>query len=142
MVSPTETMLMSVHPEFAQMIMSGEKTVELRRTRPRMGSGGEVVVYASSPTMALVGTFEIGEVIEASPASLWRKVKTFAGVSKRAFDDYFAGASDGYGIVVRNPKSLPAFVSLERLRRKIPGFHPPQSYRYFQKAELRVLIGM
>lgn len=139
MVTAYETLLISVHPQYADLILSGVKTVELRRTRPRITAGGQVLVYASAPRMALVGGFEVDGLIEASPAMLWKQVKTTAGVTKAVFDNYFAGADHAYGILVKRVWSIWPSVPLARLRRSMPGFHPPQSYRYIGPAEVRSL---
>jgi len=140
MVAINEALLLSVRPSFAKMILSGEKTIELRRTKPRLIGGDHVLLYESSPTMALVGLFEVDHVITGTPSSLWRRVRDKAGISKAIFDSYFCGATDGYGIVVRKVKSLSCSVPLETLRRIMPGFHPPQSYRYLDRSELDVLL--
>ena len=57
-------LLLSIHPEHAKNIFDGIKTVELRRTRPRLSKCDQVLVYVSSPTKALVGAFEVKKVIE------------------------------------------------------------------------------
>src|SRR6185503_3263930 len=64
---PNQALLISVRPRFAEMIFAGTKVVELRRLRPRIGTGDLVFVYVSSPVMALAGAFEVGEVVSGAP---------------------------------------------------------------------------
>lgn len=49
--------LMSIKPRFWKMIREGKKTYELRRLCPYISTGDHVVVYASSPISAVVGSF-------------------------------------------------------------------------------------
>jgi len=123
-------LLLSIRPRFTNSILDGTKTIELRRTRPRVEPGDIVLIYASSPVMAIVGGFLVGELIQASPAGLWDRVKHMAGVTQPEYDDYFTGAAVGYGITVARRWRLSEPVSLETLRSRRPSFWPPQSYAY------------
>ena len=50
------TLLLSLRPRFAQAILSGAKTVEVRRRPVNAPPQTPIILYASSPTMAIVGT--------------------------------------------------------------------------------------
>jgi len=126
----SRVLLLSIRPRFTDSILDGTKTIELRRTRPRVEPGDAVLIYASSPVKAIVGGFLIGELIQGSPARLWDRVKNMAGVTQPEYDDYFTGAAVGYGITIARRWRLPKPVSLETLRLRHPSFWPPQSYAY------------
>jgi predicted transcriptional regulator len=113
--------LMSIRPEYAEAILSGKKTFELRRRRPSFAVGSRVVVYSSSPDQRLLGTFEAGSVHEASPDEIWQMVSKRAGIDRDAFDAYFSGCENAYAIEVRSP---------QRLDPKPLRFRPPQSYLF------------
>lgn len=133
------SLLISIHPKYADKIFSGEKTVELRKVRPKVSSGDSVLVYASSPTMALVGGFEVDRIIETNPTALWSKVKKSAGLTKDEFSDYYNGSSNAYGIFIKKPWYFETPFALQNLRAKLDGFHPPQSYRYLSIDEAQLL---
>jgi predicted transcriptional regulator len=118
-----QDVLMSIRPEYAEAILSGTKTFELRRRRPSFGKGSRVVVYSSSPDQRLLGTFEAGAVHEAAPDELWHRVSKKAGISRDAFNAYFDGCGVAYAIEVRAPR---------RLDPKPLRFRPPQSYLYLK----------
>ena len=126
------SLLLSIRPEYAESIFGGIKRVELRRLRPKVSRGDWVLVYVSSPTKALVGTFEVEGVIEERPHVLWTIVGEDAGLSRKRFKQYFAGADFGYAIKVGRIRLFRKAHSLAQLRARIPGFHPPQSYRYLR----------
>lgn len=44
-----KSILMAIHPEFCCLIVSGEKTVELRKTRPKIETPFKVYVYCTLP---------------------------------------------------------------------------------------------
>lgn len=117
--------LMSIKPWFAEAILVGDKTVELRRRRPRLDPGSWVLIYASSPVKAVVGWFEVGAVVEADPATLWHRLRRTAGVTRTEFDDYFSGRPVGYGIEI---------AEVGRTNPIHPGIRPPQSWQYLREA--------
>lgn len=139
MIALRDVLLLSIRPEHAQNIFAGTKTVELRRIRPRVSNGSQVLIYVSSPVKALAGGFQIAEVIEGKPERLWDKVKKYAAVTREQFDSYFTGAAMGYGMMIANVWALDQTVPLEHLRKRLPGFQPPQSYRYLKDTEIRMV---
>lgn len=134
-----KTLLLSIHPEYADKIFSGHKTVELRRIRPQVSNGDIVLVYKTSPRMALSGAFRVFGVLEHTPGYLWTKVGTQSGINRRDFDTYYSNASKGYGILIDEAWTFEEEIPLNELRQAIPGFQPPQGYRYLANEELELL---
>ncbi|MCB2261978.1 MAG: ASCH domain-containing protein [Candidatus Thiosymbion ectosymbiont of Robbea hypermnestra] len=123
-------MLISIRPSYAEQIMAGTKTVELRRRPPRFSVGGLVVLYASRPVQALVGAFQLRELETDSPSALWPRVAHNAGVAWDSYREYFKGATSAVGLHVGARWIAKDTLSLREIRAEWPGFHPPQSYRY------------
>jgi predicted transcriptional regulator len=115
--------LMSIKPEYVNAIVEGTKTVELRRKRPSFEPGTTVIIYSSSPAKRVEASFKTGEIHEAAPSTLWRKVSKIAGVTKSAFDDYFDGCEIAYAIEVE---------SARRLEPSELPMRPPQSYMFLR----------
>ncbi len=129
-------MLLSVHPRFATAILAGTKTVEVRRQRVAAPPGTPVLLYATAPTMAIVGMARIASVQVASPREVWTASRTSAGISRREYDEYMSGATRASGLSLEEPITFGAPVSLAALRTS-GSFHPPQSYRYLTGDDLR-----
>jgi predicted transcriptional regulator len=127
--------LMSIKPKYSELILSGKKTVELRRVCPRLEAGDLVMIYASRPRMALVGGFEVAGIVSGKPDSIFEKHGKSTGVSREVFDAYFAGSDIAYGIKIARVWSLREETELKTLRKRVKGFHPPQSYRYLRGKE-------
>lgn len=124
------TLFLSVKPIFANRILSGAKTVELRRVRPSVTPGSLVLIYSTSPEMALLGSAEVAELICGTPREVWGHVKEKAGVSRAEYDEYFSGADTAIGIRLGAVRRLAQPISLRDLRKRWPWLKPPQSYRY------------
>ena len=131
--------LMSIRPVFAEGILSGVKTVELRRRRPSVQVGERVVIYASSPTCALVGAFIVGQIDEYAPATLWDEFGGASGLNRREFMAYFEGAEIGVAISVGKVWRAPRGIQLHQLQELWPDFVAPQSYRYVSAEALHEL---
>jgi predicted transcriptional regulator len=133
---PERAMLLSVHPRFATAILDGSKTVEVRRQRVAAPPGTPVLLYATAPTMALVGMARISAVHTASPREVWSAHRAQTGITRREYDTYMSGASQASGLTLEDPVSFDEPVTLSALR-ATGTFHPPQSYRYLKGDDLR-----
>lgn len=111
--------LMSIHARYADLILSGQKTVELRRRRPSFLEGTTILVYVPSPDRVVRGAFHVGAVVGAPVDELWQLVHERACVPREDFYAYFAGCDTGYAIEIKQPRPVGP-VPLE--------FRPPQSY--------------
>lgn len=128
--------LLSIKPEFAEKILSGEKRYEFRKACFSKNVQ-TVVIYATMPVGKIVGEFEVEKIIADAPVNLWEKTKEAAGISLDFFLSYFSGRDVGYAIKVK--KTL----RYKRPRDPYaaePGFIPPQSFRYLTKKECQLRI--
>jgi predicted transcriptional regulator len=123
-----EVLLLSVRPTFVRRILEGTKTVELRRVRPNVAAGQQVLIYSSSPTMALLASAVVERLETASPASLWNHVAHAAGVSRSEYDSYFRDAERAVGLWLTDVSAFKRAIPLNELRKRWPSFRPPQSY--------------
>jgi predicted transcriptional regulator len=135
----TRDVVFSIHPGHASKILTGEKTVELRRRfTDELTPGGLAFIYSTSPTRALTGVAKIHDVQRLKLPALWKQYRSNFCVQKNDFENYFAGLERGYAIVLKSAQPLPRPISLQELRDRC-GFAPPQSFRY-APASLRGLV--
>ncbi len=132
-------LLLSVRPKYADLFFSGRKQVELRRVRPRVKEGDLVLLYVSSPTKALMGAFQVKDVLHDTPAKLWRKTGHQTGITRKEFDFYYSDLPYGFAILASQVWKLEQPISLSRLRQRWVRFTAPQSYRYIRLRDLRWL---
>lgn len=136
-------LLLSIHQKYVNKIFCGDKTVELRRVKPRyLQEGDLILVYATSPEKALVGVIEVEKVIEMDLDKLWKSVKSHAGINYQEFQEYYNNLSSGCAIFLKQPHSFNHPIKLEMLQQKWSQFRPPQSYRYLKEQEVKVVSEM
>lgn len=128
----------SVKPRFAQALVEGRKGFEFRRARPSLRPGDVVYVYATAPVQAVIGSFVCGHVVEGSPTKVWGEVGAMSETPRAYFRRYFRDRIRAFAIAVRSPSAWANPLGLDALQDKLPGFYPPQSYR-FVPAELEAV---
>lgn len=132
-------LLLSVKPRFAESILDGTKAAEIRRQRPAVQPGTLVIIYATKPIGAIVGTARISDVSYGSPGDMWTHYRMHVGIGKNDFDSYLAGASVAYILLLVEVQRLVPLLTLEQMQ-TVTSFQPPQSYRYVNLSTLRDLV--
>jgi len=133
-------MLLSIHPRNVEKILTGIKTVELRRTRPAVAPGQPVAIYATTPSAALVATCRIERVEVGAPSAVWAASGGLAAVTKEEFDRYFEGSAAAVALHLSAVAVLRRSVPLTKIREQ-GVFHPPQTWHYLDRFRLRRLFG-
>jgi predicted transcriptional regulator len=108
--------IISIHPGYAEAILGGVKTVELRRKLPEIGSGTRLWVYATRPTGSVVGFATVRHVERAPPETIWTKHRTNIGVDEATFQKYFNGASEAIAILLSAARRIRT-INMDQLRR-------------------------
>jgi predicted transcriptional regulator len=126
--------ILAVKPHFARALVAGEKRFEFRRVHPGFQTGDVIYVYATAPVQAILGYFTCGKIIKGTPRELWEGYDGGPELTRSFLRSYFEGRAKGYAIQVRDPRAWTSPLTLDILRELIPGFCPPQSYRFLADA--------
>jgi len=118
--------LISIHPQFADRILTGRKRVEFRKMR-FTNSITHVVLYATSPVKRILGYFTVKGIDHASPPDLWRRYQGVAGIEEASFFSYFRKCNNGIAIKVDKVFRLPEPHPLSILDSELT---PPRSFCY------------
>ena len=118
--------LLSIKPEFADKIFSGEKKYEFRRSIFKNQSVKKIIVYASSPVQKVIGEFEIESILDGTPTWLWEQTWKHAGISEDFFFAYFKEKENGYAIKVTKVFKYKEPLCLKKAFK----LSPPQSFAY------------
>lgn len=84
------TMLLSIKPKYAKVILEGKKQYEFRKSKPKEGIN-RIIFYASSPQKQVVGEAAIDQILEGTPEEIWEIAKMAAGITKKFYFSYYAG---------------------------------------------------
>ena len=122
-----DSVLISIKPAFAELIVEGIKRVELRRSFPVSNIGKKCFIYSSSPTQAVIGDCLISNIEKLSIEELWSKYSDTAMICWDDFKSYFEGKEFGYAISISKPKRYEKSVDLKN---NFDLSRPPQSFCY------------
>ena len=123
--------LLSIKPKYVEEIMNGNKRYEFRKSIFRCREDVELVyIYSTSPVKKIVGVFTIETIIEDHPRNLWEKFKEFSGIGDEEFFSYFGRCKKGFAIGIGNVEVFEDPIDPKNF---IPGFVPPQSFRYVEQ---------
>lgn len=132
-----QPLLLSLKPDYADLVFKGIKKAELRRRFSSRLKDRDVFIYVSSPVMKLCGGFRVGKVWIESPEKVWSLVSNLAKVTKRDFDVYFAGQAMAYAFEITRVWEYQNPASLKTLRNRFSNFVVPQSWRHVLPDECR-----
>ena len=121
--------LISLHPRHCDNLVSGRKTVELRRRKMAVQPGTRVWIYSTHPRARVEACAIVEGLFSGSHDELWNTFGDKVAVSRCEFDHYFAGTADAHAIVLREVTPLKRSIKLKELRRRLAGFHPPQFFK-------------
>jgi predicted transcriptional regulator len=119
--------LLSIKPEYANKIFSGEKKFEFRKRAFRNIEVHTVVVYSTMPVGRIIGEFTIKQIHKDSPESIWKKTKLYSGIDENFFNEYYDGRDLAVAIEVDK-----SFLYKESINPKeeYENFTAPQSFKY------------
>lgn len=120
-----KTIILSIHPNHIEKILSGEKRYEYRKRIPQ--DINYLIVYATAPTKKVVAIIEVDMVIKDTPQNIWDVTQNESGVSYEFFMNYFNEVSTAYAIKIRNIYKLPTPIDITVIDGVKCG---PQAYQY------------
>ena len=85
---------MSIHPGYAEAILSGRKRAEFRK-RPLAEDVRTVLIYATAPVSAIVGWFTVRGTLKAAPEDIWRQLHSVGEICWHDFTNYYSGRQFG-----------------------------------------------
>ena len=121
----TADAIISIFPEYADAILAGQKTIELRRRVPVLHLGMRLWIYATRPTGAVVGYVTVENVTRGRPMIIWRLYRQGTAIDYGTFSAYFAGAKEAVAILLAAAKRVKP-ITIDQLREIRCRFHPPQ----------------
>jgi len=127
--SMQNSLLMSVKPEFAEKIMSGEKRVEIRRKFSPKWIGQRITLYSSKPEQCLIGEASVGGVVIGQPDYIWQEFGSQLGCTRAQLQQYAMGTDTLYAIVVSDVMPYRERIPLSQISHLLgEDLRPPQSF--------------
>lgn len=137
----SKAVLISIRPEWAQKIMAGRKTIEVRRTRPKMDTPFKCYIYECG-NGKVIGEFLCDEIININGAESIPSDAARPTCLEPAELHQYLGAATGFGWhisdlrVYDHTRDLWEFTGLRQTKYGLepgPITRPPQSWRYVEE---------
>ena len=118
-------MILSLRPRFADAILGGVKTVELRRTEPRIRVPTLALLYATTPVRALLGTCIVTSVESGRLAALWQAHGGSSGLDHGRVPELLRGCPRGKRSEPGEPEAIQPADSARRVAFEAEGVPSP-----------------
>ena len=137
----SKAVLISIHPKWCEKIISGEKTIEVRKTRPKMNPPFKCYIYECG-NGKVIGEFLCDEIININGAGRIPSDAARPTCLEPAELHQYLGAATGFGwhisdlCVYDHPRNLWEFTGLRETKFGLapgPITRPPQSWRYVEE---------
>ena len=122
--------VISLKPHYVELILSGEKTVELRNRIVRMQPGTVIWIYATQPVGGIVARAELDSVVYGAPAEIWIRFEREMCIDRADFDSYIENKESVSALILSSVRKLKQSVTLDWIRRTVSNFQPPQFYAH------------
>lgn len=137
----SKAVLISIRPEWCEKIVTGQKTIEVRKTRPKMNPPFKCYIYKCG-NGKVIGEFLCDEIININGAGRIPSDIARPTCLEPAELHQYLGAAVGYGWHISNLKiydhtrDLWEFTGLRETKFGLapgPITRPPQSWRYVEE---------
>ncbi|MBE9601481.1 ASCH domain-containing protein [Pedobacter sp. MC2016-24] len=125
--------LISVKEKYVAEMLTGRKTIELRKAKPKAYPGDTLIIYTTQPRKAITAVALVKNIITCPPAEMWEKYNAKLGIDKASFDNYYGGVNKAIGIEMTEISALNAEILLSAIKTIQPNFTPPQTFKYLNK---------
>jgi predicted transcriptional regulator/ribosomal protein S18 acetylase RimI-like enzyme len=125
----SDKILLSMHPNYAELVFNGTKQVEIRKKFSRRWKGRQAVVYGTQPLGSLMGEVTLSEITAGTGAEIWERYGAKSGCTYEEFKDYVGVSTEVYAIELSNLNPYLSPVGIPLISGLIgQDLHPPQSF--------------
>ena len=128
--------IISLKPRYANLILSGKKSVELRNRIVRLEPGTKIWIYATRPVGRIVAFAKVKAVDYGEPTLIWKQFKKKICIEKTEFNSYTEDRKQVSAVTLTRVRELTdartEALSLDGIRGLTGTFHPPQFYAYLR----------
>ncbi len=117
---------LSIKRIYAERIIAGVKTMELRKRPIGMDLGNLILLYETAPDSIIKGGFIADKTISLPVAEMWQKHNSVMGVEKEFYDNYFDSCEFAYGTLIYQSFTF-SELTIDQIYHLCSGFTPPQA---------------
>ena len=124
--------IISLKPRYADLILTGKKSVELRNRIIRLKPGTAIWIYATRPVGRIVAFAKVKAVVHDEPTLIWKQFKRDICIDKAEFNSYTEDKEHVSAVTLTGVQELTEAPTLDGIRELAGAFHPPQFYAYLK----------
>lgn len=109
-MSEVQYLFLPINPRWAIAILDRSKRWELRTKRPSIDPGDIVVLYATAPLRAVVGSFVAGAILSGRPEAIWRAVQGEIASTRASYLQTFGERPLVHAIAVKRARRIDPYV--------------------------------
>lgn len=125
--------LISIKPKYVNRFLNGQKAVEIRSRKVNLPNNTRLWIYSTLPKASIQTVAYVKHVESDIPKVIWNKYRESIGISRRSFNEYVNGSRQISAIVTKGIWKLPLEISLQKIRKEVPKFHPPQFLKFMKE---------
>ena len=125
----SNNIILSIHPQYAQLIENGSKIYEIRTRKANIAKGTRIWIYKTLPVATISSYAELDDILVLTPEIAWGKYANDMCIPQKLFNEYVKDKKEIYLLRIKNVKKTKKNITLEELRKKIPPFYPPQFFK-------------
>ena len=130
--------LLSIHPEHVEKIVSKVKTFEFRKKAPKSFLlDPQIAIYSTRPVGRVVAYVEVRRILSGNPSRIWYRTSRGAGIDKGAFDIYFKGCATAFAFEI---SKVHKFIRPITLREAGYNKSAPQSFCYLTSNQVAKIV--
>ena len=95
--------IISLKPQYEDLVLSGKKTVELRNRVVRMEPGTMIWIYATMPVGGIVALAELDSVVHDTPEEIWVRFAREMCIDRAHFDSYINNRESVSALILYHP---------------------------------------
>lgn len=117
---------LSIKRIYAERIIAGIKTIELRKRPIGMELGNLILLYETAPDSVIRGGFIADKTISLPVPKMWEKYHSVMGVEREFYDSYFDKCEFAFGTLIYRSFTF-SELPLNQINKLCYGFTPPQA---------------
>lgn len=127
-------LVMSIHPKYANAIMQGRKTVEIRRRFSPQNVGAHVLIYSTNPDSAILGSARISNAERFETATITSSFLEKTAANKIDLEKYADGLAYLWAITLEDVQPFDRPYQKSELEQMIGApIQAPMSYGFARK---------
>ncbi|MCO8044840.1 ASCH domain-containing protein [Acinetobacter bohemicus] len=132
------SIVLSIKPQFTNLILEGKKTIELRtKIGKKFSNNADLIIYSSSPVKAIVAIAKVHKIQNLRKDQITSDHFDKICISSAFFQDYMQGRESCYLMELKDVNKLTNPIALSDLKKL--NFTAPQSFCYASE-DLNLLV--